>query len=214
MRLLRAFGYCIEEAFVELWRNRLVNLVSIATIAVSLFILGVFLTVSMSLNELMEGWASRVQLTLYLLEEGSEAGVLRPVQRQLAHGMFDIAEEPLASFITPLSRVPCLASDGSKEEALALARQHGLSNLPISGKDGALTLSGYVNVAELALSTADELGPVRPLMPISERDTFIATLIAMQSAEQMLAQVIDLHGQTIGIIHADQLHRPFLESRA
>ena len=81
MRLLRAFGYCIEEAFVELWRNRLVNLVSIATIAVSLFILGVFLTVSMNLNELMEGWASRVQLTLYLTDDstGSEREELERV---------------------------------------------------------------------------------------------------------------------------------------
>jgi cell division transport system permease protein len=66
MKLLRALGYSIEEALVELWRNRLVNLVSIATIAVSLFILGIFLSVSASLNELMEGWASRVQVTLYL----------------------------------------------------------------------------------------------------------------------------------------------------
>ena len=72
MRLLRALGYCVEEAFVELWRNRLVNLVSIGTIAVSLFILGVFLSVSMNLNELMEGWASRVQLTLYLEDQSDE----------------------------------------------------------------------------------------------------------------------------------------------
>ncbi len=71
MRYLRAFGYCIEEAFVELWRNRLVNLVSIATIAVSLFILGVFFTVSMNLNALMAGWASRVQLTVYLADDAT-----------------------------------------------------------------------------------------------------------------------------------------------
>jgi cell division transport system permease protein len=72
MRFVRAIAYCVEEAFVELWRNRLVNLVSIGTIAVSLFILGVFLTVSASLNQLLEGWAGRVQLTLYL-EEGLSA---------------------------------------------------------------------------------------------------------------------------------------------
>ncbi len=66
MKLLRAIGYSIEEAVVELWRNRLVNLVSIATIAVSLYILGVFLSISANLNDLMEGWASRVHLTLYL----------------------------------------------------------------------------------------------------------------------------------------------------
>jgi cell division transport system permease protein len=66
MKLLRALGYSLEEAVVELWRNRLVNLISIATIAVSLFILGIFLSISANLNQLMEGWASRVQLTLYL----------------------------------------------------------------------------------------------------------------------------------------------------
>ena len=72
MRFVRAIAYCVEEAFVELWRNRLVNLVSVGTIAVSLFILGVFLTVSASLNQLLEGWAGRVQLTLYL-EDGLSA---------------------------------------------------------------------------------------------------------------------------------------------
>ncbi|MGH9337505.1 MAG: cell division protein FtsX, partial [Vicinamibacteria bacterium] len=37
-----------------------------------LFILGMFLSVSANLNDLMAGWASRVQLTLYLGEESTE----------------------------------------------------------------------------------------------------------------------------------------------
>jgi cell division transport system permease protein len=72
MKLLRALGYSIEEALVELWRNRLVNLVSIATIAVSLFILAIFLALSANLNQLMAGWASRVQLTIYLEEDATQ----------------------------------------------------------------------------------------------------------------------------------------------
>jgi len=73
MRFIRALGYSFEEAFVELWRNRLVNLVSVATIAVSLFILGVFLSLSANLDALMAGWASRVQITLYLNEPTTDA---------------------------------------------------------------------------------------------------------------------------------------------
>lgn len=73
MRFIRALGYSFEEAFVELWRNRLVNLVSIATIAVSLFIVGVFLSVSANLDALVAGWASRVQITLYVSEKATEA---------------------------------------------------------------------------------------------------------------------------------------------
>jgi cell division transport system permease protein len=69
MRILHTVLYCIEEALVELWRNRLVNLVSVVTIAVSLFILGIFATVSSNLNLLLVGWSNRVQLTAYLSDE-------------------------------------------------------------------------------------------------------------------------------------------------
>lgn len=56
---------------MELWRNRLVNLVSIGTIAVSLFILGIFVSISANLSELVAGWSDRVQLTLYLAPDAS-----------------------------------------------------------------------------------------------------------------------------------------------
>ncbi len=69
MRLLNTVLYCLEEAFVELWRNRLVNLVSIATIAVSLFILGIFATISSNLNSLLAGWSNRVQITAYMKDD-------------------------------------------------------------------------------------------------------------------------------------------------
>jgi cell division transport system permease protein len=69
MRILHTILYCIEEALVELWRNRLVNLVSVVTIAVSLFILGIFATVSSNLNLLLVGWSNRVQLTAYLSDD-------------------------------------------------------------------------------------------------------------------------------------------------
>ena len=73
MRLLNTVLYCLEEAFVELWRNRLVNLVSIATIAVSLFILGIFATISSNLNSLLAGWSNRVQITVYMKDDAGVA---------------------------------------------------------------------------------------------------------------------------------------------
>jgi cell division transport system permease protein len=69
MRWLYAIGYCFEEAFAELWRNRLVNLVSIGTIAVSLVILGIFASLSENLNVLLAGWSNRVQVTAYLADD-------------------------------------------------------------------------------------------------------------------------------------------------
>ena len=71
MHLLHAIGYCFNEAFAELWRNRLVNLVSIGTIAVSLVVLGIFASLSTNLNALLEGWSNRVQVTAYLKDDVS-----------------------------------------------------------------------------------------------------------------------------------------------
>jgi len=50
MAALRALAYFFEEALISLWRSRLVNALSVGTIAVSLFVLGAFLTVAANLN--------------------------------------------------------------------------------------------------------------------------------------------------------------------
>ena len=44
MAALRALVYFFEEAVTSLWRSRLINALSVGTIAVSLFVLGAFLT--------------------------------------------------------------------------------------------------------------------------------------------------------------------------
>jgi cell division transport system permease protein len=114
MKLLRALGYSIEEALVELWRNRLVNLVSIATIAVSLFILGIFLSISANLNELMEGWASRVQITLYLDgTNGSEESLRRLLAKSPEVESFEFVSKEAAvsrfrSYFPELEALPDL----------------------------------------------------------------------------------------------------------
>lgn len=114
MRLFRAIVYSVEEAFIELWRNRLVNLVSIATIAVSLFILGVFLSVSANLESLVEEWANRVQLTLYLADpvpEQAEAhitGLLEksPEVESFEHVSKDEAMARFRSYFPELEALP------------------------------------------------------------------------------------------------------------
>jgi cell division transport system permease protein len=66
MPLLRAFTYFVSEALTSLWRSRMVNAVSIGTIAVSLFVLGAFLTVASALSGLVTRWTETVQVIVYL----------------------------------------------------------------------------------------------------------------------------------------------------
>lgn len=83
MAALRALSYFFEEAFTSLWRSRLINAISVLTIAVSLFVLGAFLTVAANLSEVVARWTEKVQVTFFL-EDGLEAYVRKSLEDRLA----------------------------------------------------------------------------------------------------------------------------------
>ena len=63
---LRTFGYYIKEALKSMRRNGLMTLASISTVALSLFILGVFTCGVMNLNNLASNLENQVKISVYL----------------------------------------------------------------------------------------------------------------------------------------------------
>src|SRR5512135_111597 len=114
MAFLRAISYFVREAAISLWRSRLVNAVSVGTIAVSLFVLGAFLTVASGLGELVTRWTEKVQVIVYL-EDGTEDRVRASLENRLR-------EDPAVGAVEFVSR----------EQALARFREmfRDLSSLP------------------------------------------------------------------------------------
>src|SRR5574342_161419 len=100
MALLRAISYFLSEALTSLWRSRLVNAVSVGTIAVSLFVLGAFLTVASALSGLVTRWTETVRVSLEnRLREDPAVASLELVSQQQAlerfRGMFrDLSSLP------------------------------------------------------------------------------------------------------------------------
>jgi cell division transport system permease protein len=92
MAALRAVVYFFEEALTSLWRSRLINALSVGTMAVSLFVLGAFLTVASNLNEVVARWTRKVQVTFYLDDRVEERirGIL--VDRVKDHAAVDTVE--------------------------------------------------------------------------------------------------------------------------
>ena len=86
MTILRALAYFFSEAAQSLWRSRLMNALSIGTIAVSLFVLGAFLTIASNLNEVVARWSRKVQVTFYLTD-----GLETPIRDSLAGRLKDDA---------------------------------------------------------------------------------------------------------------------------
>jgi len=82
MAVLRALGYFLQEALTSLWRSRLINALSVGTIAVSLFVLGAFLTVASNLSEVVSRWSRKVQVTFYLTD-GLQSHIRESLVNQL-----------------------------------------------------------------------------------------------------------------------------------
>jgi len=82
MSVIRAFVYFVDEAFTSLWRSRLIGALSIGSIAISLFVLGAFLTVASNLSDVVARWADKVQVTFYL-EDGLEPRIRDSLENRL-----------------------------------------------------------------------------------------------------------------------------------
>jgi cell division transport system permease protein len=100
MAALRALAYFFEEALTSLWRSRWINAVSVGTIAVSLFVLGAFLTVASNLNEVVARWVRKAQVTFYL-EDGIEDRIRESLENRLK-------EDPAVESLVLVTRAEAL----------------------------------------------------------------------------------------------------------
>ena len=77
---MRALRYALEEALTSLWRGRHAGLLSTATIALALFVLGGFLLVTANLERLGAEWSRSAELSVYLKDD------VTPDQRRAIEG--------------------------------------------------------------------------------------------------------------------------------
>jgi cell division transport system permease protein len=68
---MRALRYAFDEAIVSLWRGRRSGVLSMATIAVALFVLGAFLMATSNLERLGEEWGRSAEMSVYLADDVS-----------------------------------------------------------------------------------------------------------------------------------------------
>src|SRR5262245_59717891 len=65
---MQAFRYALDEALRSLWRGRQSGILSTATIALALFVLGGFLLVTSNLERLGAEWSRAAEMSVYLTD--------------------------------------------------------------------------------------------------------------------------------------------------
>ena len=159
----------------------------------------------------------RVRLTLArkelqeVLEEGHEAGILRPAQRSLAQSLFAVASRPVRDFSVPVARVAPVRQGTLKADVFRLARRHRAAVWPVA-EVHQRKLIGYVRIIDLYLDDSPRVDTVRPLLQISEHESHIAALIRLQEEKEELACVINEEGATVGLLFADRLTEPLFRT--
>ena len=71
---LQTVEYYFREVILSMIRNRWMTAASIGTVAVSLFVLGVFLIMVMNMNKMASSLESQVQISVYIKDELPEQG--------------------------------------------------------------------------------------------------------------------------------------------
>ena len=66
MKSLNAFAFFLRETFIGLKRSSLMTLIAIATVSITLIILGLFLLISVNLGKVTDDIASKLEIRLFL----------------------------------------------------------------------------------------------------------------------------------------------------
>jgi CBS domain containing-hemolysin-like protein len=147
-----------------------------------------------------------------VLEEGHHAGILRPVQRDLAQGLFSVANYPVSRFAIPTARMVAVRLGASKTDVLRLARRQRAGVLPVESDKKPRRIVGYVRTFDLQLHQGDWTEQTKPLLEIQHSQTLIDAMIRMQNSREPLARVVDAEGRTTGLLSArrvrESLFRP------
>lgn len=91
---LRTSEYFIREVAISLKRNNWMSFASIGTVAVSLFVLGVFLILVLNMNRLASALESQVQINVYLADD-----VTRSEREAIKTDIEDIKGVELVDFV-------------------------------------------------------------------------------------------------------------------
>jgi CBS domain containing-hemolysin-like protein len=145
-----------------------------------------------------------------MLVEGSEAGILRPIQRTLAQNMLAMAGQPVRNFASPPGRVVRVTTTMPRSDVLRIAQRHNRTLLPLEDTHDKRKLLGFIRTIDLVLAGDDEQLQPQPFVQLSENETFLSALGKLGVAQDALGHVVNAAGRTIGFVTGRELRLALL----
>jgi putative hemolysin len=154
-------------------------------------------------NSIKAGSTLERQELQRVLVEGQEAGVLLPVQREIAQNIFTYGVRPVRQFAVPLRAIPLVTSTDDRDEILKQAARRGLPIVGVMDDSGGRLIGCYL-VADILIHTGPEL-PLLPVCSAAASESHIQVLTRMQQMQSPMAAIADAAGKTIAIVEKERL---------
>ncbi len=135
--------------------------------------------------------------------------VIEREERQLIHSIFEFGDTLVREVMVPRTDMIAVEADGSIDEALATAIEHGFSRLPVFSENRD-NIMGLVYLKDMVAARAgDEAVGVRSVMRtatfVPEQKHVAELLREMQTDQFHMAVVLDEYGGTSGIVTLEDL---------
>jgi putative hemolysin len=148
-----------------------------------------------------------------MLVEGSEAGLLRPVQRTLAQTMLAVAGQPVKNFASPAGRVIRVTTTMPRSDMLRIAQRHRRTLLPLEDAHNKPQLVGFIRTIDLFLGSSEKELTPEPFVELAENETFLSALGKLDVMHDALGHVVDAAGKTVGFITGRELRLALLRAQ-
>lgn len=139
-----------------------------------------------------------------LLAEGVEQGSIEPAERTMVEEVLQLGDRPVRTVLTRRREIVWLDVGASRDEVLAIIRDHGHSRMPVCS--GSLDEPlGYVRIRDLVPALADPAAfhlrrLVREPLLVSDTLGALELMRMFQRAEPHIAFVLDEYGTFLGVI--------------
>lgn len=137
-----------------------------------------------------------------VLVEGQEAGVVLPIQREIAQNLFSYGVRPIRQFATPLRAVPTVPQGATAKEISDAADRSGQTIVGVAGKENNHLIGCYLASDTLLQTETPVLSPVCTALAT---DSNIQVLSRLQDFQSPLAQVVDTSNRVLGVVSRERL---------
>lgn len=117
-----------------------------------------------------------------VLTQGHREGILTDVQSRLVQSVMLTATDSVVSSMTPVSRILGVSEDVSRDEALAYARQFGLTQMAVRRANTESDWFGCVRVVDLSIKNQSVKSMLYDLPSIDAKSTKLEALLALRKA--------------------------------